>query len=115
MQIRFDRVHPIVLKSASANLVPEPDSAAFLVKINDHSGFRSHYPLERLLQLLAAIASRRREHVASQALRMEPHQHRPSTADLALEQRKMLAAIDDILEDHRPQHAAANRKRLLGN
>ena len=38
-----------------------------------------------------------------------------AAADLALDQRQMLAAIDDVAEDDGPQHAAIDGKRLLGN
>src|SRR5260370_12153162 len=46
---------------------------------------------------------------------MEPHQRAASAADLALDQRQMLAAIDDVAEDNGIQHPAVDRKRLLGN
>src|SRR5208282_267462 len=115
MQVRFDGVHPLVLQRVGANLVPEPDSAAFLMEINHHAAVCRHDSLERLLQLLTAVASRRRKHVARETLRMEPHQRRASAADLALDQRQMLAAIDDVAEDDSLQHAAIDGKRLLGN
>src|SRR5580704_12274114 len=115
MQIRFYRVHPIVLQRIRANLVAEPDSAALLVKINHHAAIRGHNSLERLLQLLATVASCRRKHVAGKALRMEPHQGRTSATDLALDQRQMLAAIDDVAEDDGIQHTTVDRKRLLRN
>src|SRR6202040_1337399 len=110
MQIRLDRVHPVVLQRISPNLVAEPDSAALLVKINHDSAIRRHDSLERFLQLLAAVASRRREHVTGQALRMEPHQGTTSATDLSLDQRQMLAAVDDVAEDDGIQHAAVDRK-----
>src|SRR5208282_351840 len=115
VQVRFDGVHPLVLQRVGANLVAEPDSAALLVEINHHAAVRRHDSLHRLLQLLTAVASRRRKHVAREALRMEPHQRRASAADLALDQRQMLAAIDDVAEDDSLQHAAIDGKRLLGN
>src|SRR5580698_7337535 len=85
MQVRFDGVHPIILQRVGANLVAKPDAATFLVEINHDAAIRRHDSLERLLQLLTAVASRRREHVASQALRMEPHQRRAPAADLPLD------------------------------
>src|SRR5258707_75075 len=115
MQVRLDRVHPVVLQRISPNLVAEPDPAPFLMQINDHAAIRRHDSLERLLQLLAAVASRRREHVAGQALRMEPHQGRTSAAYLTLDKSQMLAAVDDVAEDYGIQHTAFDRKRLLGN
>ena len=46
---------------------------------------------------------------------MEPHQRGASAADLALDQRQMLAAVDNVAEDDGLQHTAFDRKRLLGN
>src|SRR5271167_2405197 len=85
MQVGFDGVHPVVLQRVGANLVAEADAAALLVEINHDAAIRHHDSLERLLQLLTAVASRRREDVAGQALRMEPHQGGAPAADLALD------------------------------
>src|SRR5208283_6103070 len=85
MQVGFDGVHPVVLQRVRANLVAEPDSATLLVEINHDAAIRHHDSLERLLQLLTAVASRRREDVAGQALRMEPYQGGAAAADLALD------------------------------
>src|SRR5271156_2162947 len=115
MQVRFDGVHPVVLQGVGANLVPETDSAPLLMEINHDAAVRRHDSHERLLQLLAAVASRRREYVASQALRMKPHQRSAPSADLALDQRQMLSAVNDVAEDDRIQHTAFDWKRLLGN
>src|SRR5208337_3089033 len=98
MQVRFDRVHPVVLQRVGANLVPQPDSAPLLVEINHHAAVRRHDSFERLLQLLTTVASRRRKDVASETLRMQPHQRGASAADLALDQRQMLAAINNVAE-----------------
>ena len=40
---------------------------------------------------------------------MEPHQRRPAAADVALEQRQMLPAIDDIAENDRLQLAGVGK------
>src|SRR5580658_3179560 len=85
MQVGFDGVHPVVLQRVSANLVAEADSATLLVEINHDAAIRHHDSLERLLQLLTAVTSRRREHVAGEALRMQPHQRAAPAADLALD------------------------------
>src|SRR5580704_8948368 len=85
MQVRFDRVHPVVLQCVGANLVAKPDAAALLVQINHDAAIRRRDSLERLLQLLTAVASRRRENVAGEAFRMEPHQRRTPAADLTLD------------------------------
>src|ERR1700735_1162957 len=115
MQVCFDGVHPVVLQRVGANLVAQPDAATLLVEINHDASIRRHNSLERLLQLLTAVASRRREHVAGEALRMEPHERRAPAADLALDQSEMLAAIDDVAENDGLQHAPFDRKRLLGD
>ena len=46
---------------------------------------------------------------------MQPHQRRPSAADVALDQRQMLAAVDDVAEDHRLELAGIDRKVDVGD
>ena len=51
-------------------------------------------PLERLLELRSAVAALRPEHVAGQALRVHPGQHRLVAGDVAAHQHDVLGAVD---------------------
>src|SRR5262249_2873373 len=115
LQIRLDRVEPLVLQGVRLDFIGQPDPAAFLVEINYHAGIGAKNPLDRFSQLLAAIASIGPENVAGQALRVQPHQRRFAAADIALDQRQMLTTIDRAAKDDRLQLARTNRKIDVGN
>src|SRR5208282_6281937 len=101
LEVGLDRVQPAVLKRVGPDLVAEPDPAPLLMQIDDHAGAGRQDPADRFTQLLAAIASARREDVAGETFRMEPHQRGTPAADLALDQRQMLPHIDTVSEnDH---------------
>src|SRR6185437_8206207 len=115
LQIRFDGVEALVLQRVSLDLVREADSAPFLMQVDNHAGLGRQNTLDRFGQLLAAVASLRAKHVAGQALRMEPDQRRASAADVAFDQRQMLAAVNRAAKDHRLDLARADRKIDVGD
>ncbi len=71
--VGVDRVEPAVLKFVGAHLVDQAEATPFLVEVEDDAAAGGLEPLERELQLVAAVAATRAEHVAGQAGGMHPH------------------------------------------
>src|SRR5688572_14021545 len=57
-------------------LVLEADAAPFLAHVEEHAPALGRDPLEREIELRAAVAERRAEQVAGQAFGMDARQHR---------------------------------------
>src|SRR5262249_42494564 len=91
--------------------IAEPDAASLLMEVDYHAGLRGLDALDGFLELLAAVASRRFEHIAGEAFGMEPHQGWPPASDIALDKGQMLATIDDVAEDDRLEVTVIARER----
>ncbi len=63
--------------------------APFLIQIQQHAAARRGDLLQRRVELRAAVAAGRVEHVAGQALRVHAHQHVFAVADVAAHQREV--------------------------
>src|SRR3954454_801987 len=89
--VRLDGVAAFVLEVVRAELVRQPDRASLVAADveDDAAPFLSDAP-ERALELLAAVAAERAEHVAGQTLRMNAHEDP--------------LAVSDVTEDHRDVH-----------
>src|SRR5262249_2296819 len=91
--VGFHGVLSLILHLARAHLVVQPDSAPLLSQVDadppalllDHG--------QRLLQLRAAVAPARPKHVAGKALRVHPDEDRLGAADLAHDERDVLASV----------------------
>src|SRR5580704_11488404 len=110
LKVGLDRIHPLILQRVGFDLVTQADSAALLMQVNDYARLGSENLMDRLIELLAAVASLRAENVAGQAFRMQPHQGGTSAAYVAADQREVLAAVNDITEDNRAQLAFGQHK-----
>ena len=95
--VGLDRVEPLVLQLVGANLVGQADAAPFLVQVQQHAAPFGGDPLHRRVELRAAVAARRVEHVAGQALRVHAHQHVLAVADVAAHERDVRLAVDQAL------------------
>ena len=84
--VGFHGVHAAVLQFVGAQLVHQADAASLLGKVQQYSGGRRGNFFQGKLELSAAIAALRREHVSGKALRMDAHQRR-LTAKAAMHQR----------------------------
>src|SRR5438034_5405813 len=73
LDVRLDRVTSMVLQLVGAQLVPQPDRAAFVSADvqDDTSPFRADQ-LEGPFQLAATVAPERAEPVAGEAFRVDP-------------------------------------------
>src|SRR5687767_11812096 len=72
--VRLDRVEALVLQLVGAKLVHEPDATALLPEIQKHAAALGRDALERGRHLLAAIAAKRPEDIAGEALRMHAYE-----------------------------------------
>src|SRR6185437_3342513 len=66
-----------------AQLVQQPDAAAFLVFVNQQPASFGRDGFESQLQLRPAVAAQAVKHVARKALRMNPHQRRTALLQVA--------------------------------
>ena len=85
-----DGVVALVLQLVGLQLVDEADAAALLQEVEEHAAAGLDDLLHRELELLAAVAARRAEDVAGQALRVDAHEHRLVLADLAVDEGEVL-------------------------
>ena len=91
--VGVDRVGAAVLRHIGAQLVDEPDAAAFVPgRVDEDAAPFSGDGAQRELQLDAAIAAQRSECVAREALRVEPHEHVLAVADVAMDHRDVHVA-----------------------
>src|SRR6266403_2991565 len=75
LEVGLHGVEPSVLQRVGADLVGEPDATALLMQIDEHAAARDRDRLERLAELVAAIAPLGTEHVAGEAFGVESDEH----------------------------------------
>ncbi len=81
--VRLHGIRAVILQLIGAQLVEQPDPAAFLVLVNQQAPALARDGLQCQLQLGAAIAAQAVEHVSREALRMNPHQRRIAVLQVA--------------------------------
>src|SRR5260221_415899 len=97
--VGLDRVLALVLELIGHQLVDETDAAPLLSQVQQDApaGLADH--LERLVQLVAAVAARGREDVAGQALRVHAHESGlVPDAQVAHHEGDVMLAVDAALE-----------------
>src|SRR4029079_9285983 len=67
LDVGLDGVHPLLLQLVRLELVEEPDAAALLGHVEEDAAALARDLVERLLELLAAVAAQRVEDVAREA------------------------------------------------
>src|ERR1051326_3755930 len=75
LRIRLDRVVTLVLQFVRFELVDQTDAASFLQEIEHDALSFLRDPLERPLELIAAVAAVRMKHVAGEARRVAAPEH----------------------------------------
>ena len=111
-KVGIDRVEPAILQRIGAQLVGEADPPAFLPKVEQHASARFTDQPKRFLQLRPAIAFERAEHVAGQALAMEPNQRRLATECADEESNVVLSVVGSTKgEDLRCRHLVERELR----
>ena len=77
LDVRVDRVVALVLQAVGADLVADADAAALVAaQVDDHAEALLGDPLHRRVELHAAVAAQRPEHVTGQALAVHPRRAR---------------------------------------
>jgi len=116
LQVGVNGVVSLFLQLVGPDLVPETD-AATLVAAQIH-----HDPLpfggnllERTVELHAAVAPERSEHVAGEALAVHAHEHVGLAGDLTAHEREMLGVVEQRLEHMGGEIAVLRRDARLGD
>src|SRR6476646_4687014 len=96
MQVGVNGVSAEVLQLVSLQFVHQPDAPALVPADVEHDAAAFGCDgRESSVELRTAVAAQRVEDVASEALRVHPHEQVSAVADLALDQRNVLTAIDE--------------------
>src|SRR2546422_9920283 len=82
--VRVDRVEAVILKMVCRNLVDDADAPSLLGEVQEHAFGCPPESLQRGVQLLAAVAPLRTEHIAGHAFRVEAHEDVLLPGDLPL-------------------------------
>ncbi len=106
-QVGLHGVEALVLQAVGADLVDQPDAAAFLTQVEHDALVHLADHLERGFELVAAIAAQRADHVARQALGVQTHGHILGAEDLALDDGNVFLLVAVIPEGHDVEIAEA--------
>ena len=98
LEVRLDRVEPLLLQLVRLQLVQQADPAALLRHVEEDAAALLLDPAERQLELLAAVAAERVEDVAGEALGVDAHEHVLLAGDLALHERDVVLAGQRLAE-----------------
>ena len=114
--VRLDGVAPLLLQPVGAHLVPETDAPALVAPEVDDDALALRRDLgERGVELHAAVAPQRAEHVAGEALGVHPHEHVLLARDLAAHERDVLDVVEERPEHVRGEVAVLRRDPGLGD
>ena len=101
LEVGVDGVEALLLEPVGAQLVQQADAAALLGEVEQHAAALVLDARERVLELLAAVAAQRVEHVAGEALGVHAHEHVVLAVDLALDHRHVVLVVHQRAEaDH---------------
>ena len=95
LQVRVHGVQPVLLELVSAQLVEQPDAAALLREIEQDAGAFALDHRERRIELFPAIASKRVEDVARQALGVDPHEYVVAAPYVPLHHRQVVLLVHE--------------------
>src|SRR5260221_6584972 len=113
LEVRLDRVHPRLLQLVGAQLVEKADPATLLRHIEKDAAPLRLDLRERLLELLAAVAAQRVEHIAGEALGVDAHEDVLCAVDLAHHEREMRLA-GELLAERDPGELAVLGRQAHG-
>ena len=108
--VRGDGVEPAILQRVGPQLVRQPDPPALLPEIEEYAGAIGDDGGQRTAELLAAVASKRSQHVAGPALGVEPDERCVAPGDVAVNEGDRFGAAVRIRERDRIKRANARRK-----
>src|SRR5438132_3080979 len=99
------------LQRVSANLVAEPDAAAFLAQVENDAAGRGADQGQGVLQLITAVAFQAAQDLAGEALAVDADGHSLATAHLALDRGDVLLVRAALAEDDYPEQPVAGGQR----
>ena len=108
--VRGDGVEPAVLERVGPQLVRQPDPPTLLPEIEEHAGAFGDDGGQRAAELLAAVASKRSQHVARPALGVEPDERCVAPGDVAVNEGDRFGTAVQIREGDCIKRADACRK-----
>ena len=82
LEVRLDRVEPLLLQLVRLQLVQQADAAALLRHVEEDAALLGGDPPQREVELLAAVAAQRVEDVARQTFGVHAHEHVLGAVDL---------------------------------
>src|SRR5262245_14796345 len=85
--IRLDGVGTAVLKLVRLQLVEQADAAPLLIEVDDHAASFLGNHLHGFVELPAAVAAKRMEHVTREALRVNANEHILAVARISVDER----------------------------
>ena len=98
LDVGVDGVVALVLQVVGADLVADADAAALVAaQVDDDAEALVGDQLHGRVELHAAVAAQRAEHVAGEALAVHPHEHVVLALHRALHQRDVLLAVEQRL------------------
>ena len=113
MQVGVYGVHTLLLKLVGPDFVHQTDASALLQEVNKGASTLLFNHAERLMQLLAAVASERPEAVAGSAGGVHAHKHRLVGSDIALYDGDVLQPVAFLTERDKAEVAVGGRQMHL--
>ena len=98
VEVGVDGVAALLLEAVGADLVPDADAAALVAaEVDDHAAARLGHDLHRRVELHAAVAAQRAEHVTGEALAVHAHEHVVLAGHGAPDHGDVLLAVEERL------------------
>ena len=83
LEVRLDRVEPLLLQLVRLELVQQADAASLLRHVEEDAALLGGDTPQREVELLAAVAAQRVEDVARETLGVHAHEHVLGAVDVA--------------------------------
>ena len=109
LQVGVHSVEAALLQLVGPQLVEQAYAATFLREVEEHAAALLLDPKERVLELLAAVAAERMEHVAGQAFGVDSDQNVVLALHLALDHCDVVLLVDEGAEPHDAEVAELRR------
>ena len=110
LEVRLDRIEPVLLQLVRLQFVQEADAATLLRHVEKDAALLRADPCQRLVELLAAVAAKRVEDVAGQTLRVDAHEHVVRAVHVSLHERDVMLAGEELAERNGGELAVRGRQ-----
>src|SRR5262249_37725792 len=117
LEVRLDRVEPVLLQLVGLQLVEEADAPSLLCHVEKYTAVLGRYAFERLFELLAAVAAKRVKHVPGEALGVDADEDVLRACDVTFDQGDVVLSGELLAERDRGELAVGrwqtNTRRAL--